>query len=295
MRNTFLCLLALAAPLPLFGGELAPAEIPASAQWLLHADLDAMRESETGKAVFAEIEAKHGDQLKAFKRMFSLHPITDLHDVTLYGDGKPEHAVALIEGEFEREHMEDVVKAADDYSAGNHDGTTVHSWKDKGTKQYAAFASDHLLVFSRQEELVKLALVTLKSEAAATADPFFNVDGVKPLVSASAHLTGIEMPADAARLLKMASTLRVAISEQGGRFSVRAGAEAPDAQSADRMRRMLDGVVAFAEVADPKLQGLDLECKISPTPGKPGTAIALSLPVGEWLGLMKKAADEMKK
>src|SRR5688500_13541667 len=98
MRNTLLCLIALAAPLPLISGELAPAEVPASAQWLLHADLDAMRDSETGKAVFAEIEVKHGDQLRAFKRMFSLHPITDLHDVTLYGDGKPEHAVALIEG-----------------------------------------------------------------------------------------------------------------------------------------------------------------------------------------------------
>ncbi|WP_035615181.1 hypothetical protein [Haloferula sp. BvORR071] len=295
MRNTVLCLLALGLATPLRAGELVPAEIPASAQWLLHADLDAMRESDTGKAVFAEIEAKHGDQFRAFKRMFSVHPMTDLHDVTLYGDGKPEHAVALIQGDFDRGHMEDVVKGADEYSAGDQDGTTVHSWKDKGVKQYAAFAKDDLLVFSRQEDLLRLALGTLKNGGGETAaDPFFAADGAKPLVSASAHLTGIDMPPDAARLLKMASTLRFAVSEQSGRFSVRAGAEAPDAKSADRMRRMLDGVVAFAEVADPKLQGLDLDCKISANPGKPGTAIALSLPVGEWLGLLKKVADEKK-
>lgn len=295
MRNTVLSLLALAAAAtPLRAGELTPTEIPASAQWLLHADLDAMRDSETGKAVFAEIEAKHGDQLRAFKRMFSLHPVTDLHDLTLYGDGKPEHAVVLIDGTFDRVHMEDVVKAADDYTAGNHDGTTIHGWKDKGTQQYAAFAKDSLLVFSRQQDLLKLALETLKTGSATAADPFFNADGAKPLVCASANLTGIELPPDAAHLVKLASTLRFAVSEHDGRFRVRAGADAGDAKAADRMRRMLDGVVALAEVADPKLQGLDLECKITATQGKPGTAIALSLPVNEWLGLMKKAAAEKK-
>jgi hypothetical protein len=295
MRNTILSLLALAAAAtPLRAGELVPAEIPASAQWLLHADLDGMRNSETGKAIFAEIEAKHGDQLRAFKRMFSLHPVNDLHDLTLYGDGKPDRAVVLIEGDFNREHMEDVVKAADDYTAGNHDGITIHGWKDKGTQQYAAFAKDNLLVFSRQEDLLKLALETLKNGSATTADAFFNADGAKPLVCASAHLTGIDLPPDAAHLVKLASTLRVAVSEHDGRFNVRAGADASDAKSADRMRRMLDGVVALAQV-DPKLQGLDLECKITGSQGgKPGTTISLSLPVGEWLGVMKKAVEEKK-
>jgi hypothetical protein len=291
-RNTILCLFALAAPLR--AGELAPAEIPSNAEWLLHADLDAMRASETGKAVFAEIENKHGDQLRAFKRMFSLHPVGDLRDVTLYGDGKKDHAVALIDGTFDKAHMEEVVKGADDYSSSDHSGVTVHSWKDKGAKQHAAFASESLLVFSRQEELLKSALDTLKGNAPATADAFFTGDDAKPLVCGRARLAGIEMPADAARILKMASALKLVVSENAGRFSVRAGVEAADAAAADRMRRMLDGVIAFAEVADPKLQGLDLKCDITAMPDKPGIAAALSLPVGEWLGLMKKATDEKK-
>jgi hypothetical protein len=289
-RNTILCLFALAAPLR--AGELAPAEIPPNAEWLLHADLDAMRASETGKAVFAEIETKHGDQLRAFKRMFSLHPVTDLRDVTLYGNGKKDHAVALIDGSFDKAHMEEVVKAADDYSAGEHSGVTIHTWTDKGARQHAAFASEGLLVFSRQEGLLKAALDTVKGNAPAPADAFFTADGAKPLVCGRARLAGIEMPADAARILTMASGLTLAISENAGRFSIRAGVEAADAAAADRMRRMLDGVIAFAEVADPKLQGLDLKCDITAMPDKPGIAAALSLPVGEWLGLMKKVADE---
>ncbi|MCW1913648.1 hypothetical protein OJ996_08680 [Luteolibacter sp. GHJ8] len=291
-RNAILCLFALAAPLR--AGELNPAEIPSNAEWLLHADLDSMRGSETGKAVFAEIENKHGDHLRAFKRMFSIHPVSDLRDVTLYGDGKKDHAVVLIDGTFDKAHMEEVVKSADDYSSSDYSGVKVHTWKDKGTTQHAAFASESLLVFSRQETLLKGALDTLKGGAPGSADAFFTADGSKPLICGRARLAGIELPADAARILKMARGLKLAVSETAGRFNVRAGVEAADAAAADRMRRMLDGVIAFAEVADPKLEGLDLKCDIAAMPDKPGIAATLSLPVGEWLGLMKKAADEKK-
>ena len=59
---------------------------------MLHADLDAIRSSETGKAVFSRIEADHGAKLRAFKRLFSLHPLNDLQGVkfklrTKYRDG----------------------------------------------------------------------------------------------------------------------------------------------------------------------------------------------------------------
>ena len=129
MKNSIICLFALTSPL--LAGELVPAHLPSSTKWMLHVDLDAMRASETGKAVFTRIEAEHGPKLVAFKRMFSLHPLEDLHDVTLDGDGKPDRDVALISGTFDRAHLEDVIKASDDYTATTHAGTTLHAWRDK--------------------------------------------------------------------------------------------------------------------------------------------------------------------
>jgi hypothetical protein len=290
MKTTILLLLGLAAPL--FAGEMVPAQIPSSAKWMLHADLDAMRASETGKKIFTRIEDEHGAKLRAFKRMFSIHPLTDLHGVTLYGDGKPEHAVVLIDGTFDREHMEDVVKAADDYKESSHAGFTVHNWDDKGKDQHAAFASDRLLVFSHQADLLKDALDVLKANAPASADPFFTAEGGKPLLAASAKLSEIDMPADAARLVRMAKSLRLAANENGGRFLLRAGADTADAKDAERLRRMLDGVVAFAQAGDAKLDGLDLRADFSSTPTPPSLSAALSLPVAEWITLMEKAAAE---
>jgi len=94
MKNFILCLIPLAASL--HAGEKVPSQIPRIRQWMLHADFDAMRGCETGKAVFQRIEADQGAQRRTFQRMFSLHLINDVHDVTLFGDGKPEHAVLLI-------------------------------------------------------------------------------------------------------------------------------------------------------------------------------------------------------
>jgi hypothetical protein len=290
MKTTFLFLFGLAAPL--VAGEIVPSQIPASAKWLLHADLDAMRGSETGKKIFTRVEDEHGAKLRAFKRMFSIHPLTDLHGITLYGDGKPQHAVVLIDGTFDRAHMEDVVKAADEYQESSHAGFTVHNWDDKGKDQHAAFASDRLLVFSHQEDLLKDALDVLKANAPASADSFFTAEGGKPLLAARAKLSEIDMPADAARLVRMAKTLRLAANENGGRFLLRAGAETADAKDAERLRRMLDGVVAFAQAGDAKLDGLDLRTDFSSTPTPPSLSAALSLPVGEWITLMEKAAAE---
>jgi len=290
MKTTAFFLLGLAAPL--FAGEMVPSQISPSAKWLLHADLDAMRASETGKKIFTRIEDEHGAKLRAFKRMFSVHPLTDLHGVTLYGDGKPKHAVVLIDGAFDRAHMEDVVKAADDYRESSHAGFTIHHWNDKGKDQHAAFASERLLVFSHQEDLLKDALNVIKSNTPASADAFFTAEGGKPLLAASARLSEIDMPADAARLVRMAKTLRLAANENGGRFLLRADADTTDAKDAERLRRMLDGVIAFAQAGDAKLDGLDLRADFSTSATPPSLSAALSLPASEWLTLMERAAAE---
>ena len=293
MKNSILCLLALASPL--LAGVLVPSRIPSSAKWMLHLDLDAMRSSETGKAVFSRIEADHGAKLLAMKRMFSLHLLNDLHDVTLYGDGKPEHAVALISGNFDRAHLEDVIKASDHYATTTHSGTMIHSWKDKKKHQHAAFAADGLFVFSAQDDLLRQALDVLKANAPVPADPFFNADGGKPLISASARLSEIEMPAETARTLKLASVLRLAANENAGRFSICAAADCTDATTANRLRRMLDGVIAFAEAGNPDLTRLDFRYELTPTVDQPGLSATLSLPVPEWLSLMKDAAAKNRK
>jgi len=290
MKLTLLCLLTLVAPL--FAAEIVPSHIPLSAKWQLHADLDAMRASKTGKSIFARLEADHGAKLRAFKRMFSLHPLDDLRGITLFGDGKADHAVALIHGTFNREHIEDVIAAAEGYQSGTHAGFELQHWQDKGVAQHAAFAGENLLVFSRQKALLQEALDVLQARPPAARDPFLDAEGGRPLIAASARLSEIDLPGDEARLVRMARTLRLAAHEHGGRFILRMAVETADPTDADRLRRMLDGVIAFAQATDAKLDGLDLRADLAGEPGQPALAGAISLPAPEWITLMAKAAAE---
>jgi hypothetical protein len=291
MKKTTLCLLASAASLA--AGELTPNQIPASAKWLLHGDIEGMRASETGKAVFQRIEADHGAKLVALKRMFSLHLLNDLSDVTLFGDGKKDHAVVLFDGNFNRAHIQDVVKAADEYSEAAYEGYTIHSWKDKNKTQHAAFASDKLLVFSLQENLLREELDVLKANAPASENPILPAAGSKPLIVAGAKLADIELPNDAARILRTAEVLTLSAHENDGRFAIQLDAKTADSVHANRMRRMLDGVAAITEARNPKIAESGLQWNLTAT-DKPGVSASLSLPVRNWLSFLKKQVDKQK-
>ncbi|MEJ6567316.1 MAG: hypothetical protein QNL80_00500 [Akkermansiaceae bacterium] len=39
----------------------------------------------------------------------------DLHDVTLFGNGKPDHAAVLIKGKMDRGHLEKNITQSNDY------------------------------------------------------------------------------------------------------------------------------------------------------------------------------------
>lgn len=294
MKTTLLWLLASATTVScLTAGELVPGRIPASAKWLLHADLDAMRSSETGKAVFERIEADHGPKLRAFKRMFSVHLLDDLKDVTLFGDGGQDRAVVLFSGKFDRDHIQDVLMAAEGFSESQHAGFTIMTWQDKGKTQHASFLAPDLIAFSPHGDLLREELDVIKANAPAAENPLLPAAGSKPLIAVGAKLGEIQMPADSARILHHIGLMNLGVHENDGRFSIRMNAETGDATRAKRLRRVLDGIVALAEFGNADLANSGFQCEINTT-GKAGVAAAVSMPVPEWLALMKKEAAKKK-
>jgi hypothetical protein len=288
--NTHLLSLFLISPLA-SAGELQPAQIPATAKWLVHANLEEMRDSEAGKQLFARVEADHGDGLRAFQRMFSLHPINDLTGITLFGNGQPEQAVALIAGKFDRGHIEDVLKGAEEYSTADHGDLLIHTWRDKGILQHAAFFNDTLLVFSRQEQNLKQSLAVLKAGGeGSTEDELFRASVGKPLLDMRGRIGDLTLPADAARVLGKLQGLRLTTSEEEERLVVRVTMEADSEANAGRIHRILDGLFAFAEMEHPELEAMDIKGEMDHTEGFPGVTIGVSAPVAGWISIIERIA-----
>ncbi|BCX47008.1 hypothetical protein HAHE_09160 [Haloferula helveola] len=282
-------LLSLSLVAGLHAAEFDPARVSPDAKWWLHADLEAARATELGKRVVAEVDEKKGDQLRALKRMFSVNPMTDLKGITLYGDGQKDHAVALIEGNFDRAHLEDIAKAADKHESEEREGLVIHSWTDKGKRQHAVFVRDDLLVFSHFEDLLDSAITTLKSGNGLTADPFVGAGAAAPFLVGYANLQEVEMGKDESKLLGHAETLRIAMTEAAGRMEGRMQLEVVDKADGDRFRMVMDGMVALGELGNPDLRAADISFDSRSEEGGKTVRCTLSFPTSDLISLMEKA------
>ena len=274
------------ASVPLTGGVIESSRMPVGSKWVVHMDLDAIRASEPGKALLARIERDEGPRLKALKRITSLNPLQDLRSITLSGDGLPDHAVIMIDGEFDREHLLDLVKAAEGYSENQRNGLLVHSWLDHGIAQHASFLTPQLLAFSRQEESFSDTL-TGRAQARAPLDWHLPEISDRPLIAATASLGEMTLPGDTSQIVRLISRLSFAVQQDSDGLSVRVAAECKDAAKAEVLRRMLDGVLAVVEIEHPELTELGLRSKVQSTPNAPGVLCVLSMPNAGWCQLME--------
>jgi hypothetical protein len=282
-------LAAMFLGMPLFAAPLDVSRVPADSKWLLHLDLEAVRETAIGGELTNEIESRFGAKVRAMKRMFSVDVLKDLRGLTMFGNGRKDEAVVLIDGAMDRAHLEDVIAAADGYRLLDHGAFRVHVWTDNGQTQHAAFFNEGLLVFSEREGLLRSALDTLKGGASLPADGFFTAAPGKPMAVGFAKLRDIEMDGDEAQLLRRANTLKLALCEMDGRISGRMAVVADDAVMGQRIRRVLDGALAFAEMDENLAGKLELKTRVGPLDDGEGAAVEADLPVKEVVGLLENA------
>lgn len=292
MKHLILPILLIATA---HAGEFDPARVSPDAKWWLHADLDTVRGTEVGKRIVSEIEARKGDQLNALKLMFSVNPLTDLGGITLYGNGKKDQAVALIDGRFERDHLEGLLKAADDYRSGTHADFTVHSWTDKkedGEKeQHAAFVREDLIVFSERKSLLFKALDVIKSGAGMEMDPFVEAGSATPFLVGEARLSEVEMDEDESKLLRKADTLRVALAEAGDRMEGRMQVEVGKASDGKLLSKVLDGIMALASLTDDRLSDAGFNSEVRADAGGSTVNCTISVTSAGMISIMEKNGD----
>jgi len=298
MKHSLTILTAVfAATATLGAAPINPEQIPAKTKWFLHIDFDGLRETETGKDLFGQIEEKHGRQFRAIKRMFSLNPLTDLANVTLMGPGGEDQAIALINGRFDRAHIEDIIGAAEDYDTYQHGDFTVHEWTDdkKDKQQFGAFVSDNLIAFSEQKGLLHDALDVLGGKAdSLPADPYFKKNGA--FAAGWARLADIEMDEEESQLLRKAEELRMIVGENNGKISASLAIDAKDRETAQLMQRVLDGIAAFAELAE--IIGSEVGLNASLAGSGNRVEATIDMPVTDFLEFVEKEGildDDKKK
>jgi len=284
MKKTILLSL-LAAPLAL-AAPFQPASIPAEANWYLHGDLTALRESTAGGILVKFIRKEQANALADIENIFEFDPLTDLTDLTLFGNGKKDQGAVMLSGNLKRAHLESVIAQADDYTSSTYGTATLHHWDDKGKTQHAAFHGDQTLIISPQKELVQLALdVLARKKPGLENTP--EIPTKNPFIVAFANIKKIDMPDDkGSRIIRRANSLFMALGEKNERLAASMVTVTDSPETARHMTKIMDGLVSLGELADENINALDIRHRAQ---AKDATmTMTMSLSVTKALELLSK-------
>jgi hypothetical protein len=274
-------IVSLLAAVPVFGGPLMKNQVSRTANWVVHADFERFLSSQIGQLIRKEL-ANQGieEKLVDFAKIFSFHPLDDVRDVTIYGNGQAqEKAVVLIDGRFDKEKLVSLVRLNSQHQEAEYGDVTIHGWlheEKKGSEvvksfmMYGCVYQDKLVIMSAGMDTVKQAVDVLRGTAQGAADGQFGVASLNAQGAffqvAATGVSDIAGQEQQAAVLRQTDKLGLAVGETEGKVYVDLGLVAKTVEEAQNINKVLEGIIAFATLSgeqQPKLAELAKKVKLS--------------------------------
>ena len=238
-------------------GPMNPRYVAASAAWVLHLDLDLLKQTEVGKVVMDELNTEDAvRKLAALQAVFKFDPRKDLAGITVYGpDGKPEHGAAILRGSFDADRIVTLLRASDGYQSTSRGNTVIHSWTDANnpdpTRTYGAVAPDGAVALGRSAAAVGSAVDVLAGRAPCVTRSAtlgrFDFPAGRPFlcVAADAAVVPTNGPAAAMSLGQRTRAIEARLEESGGTLRARVTVEKETPELAVQLEQTMRGIIAI--------------------------------------------------
>jgi hypothetical protein len=262
MRLSRLVLCSLAAVISLsslsLAGPFDVKQVPASAKWVLHIDADAVAGSQLWQMAQPMLGARPEFNAKVaeLQRIAEMQFPKDLHSVTLFGTGFTERdATAVIRAKVNRERLRTLLSVNESFSADKHGEHEVLGWVDKGKQLYGSFAGGDAVVISQSKASVQAALDLIdgKDKGLATTSMLTPAGKASPGILLYVAGEGLAQLARAGAaqspLAGQVDSAWITIAEQNENVVLRGSLAAKDAQTAEKVRKSIDGIQAIASLA----------------------------------------------
>lgn len=263
MKRSILILIVvvLVSMTPVFAGPLNKQQVSANANWLIHLDYEQVTKSQIGQLVRQEL-AKLGieEKLEDFATVFSFHPIDDIRDITVYGNGPdPENAVVMIDADLDILKLLALVRLNEQYVEIDLGNIMLHRWLQKHEKSgksqmmYGYLHSGNIVVISAGIDAITQAVDVLKGAAnnAATGvfdQPELNAQGAFLQVAVN-DVAQMAQDRDKAAAFGQADTIGLAAGENEGAFYIDFALSAKSDRAASSITKILEGIGALAALA----------------------------------------------
>lgn len=249
---------------PVLAGPLVIEQVSGSANWVVHANQQQFKKTLTSQLIRKEmVTLGLEENLTNFATIFSFHPLDDVRDVTLYGNGKDrEKAVVLIDGIFDKEKILTLLRMNPEYKDTKYGKIVLHQWIDENQKDpnimmmYGCFYRNDLIVMGAGMEAVKLAVDVLNGSAKNAAGGIFSqpaLDAKGAFIQAAGKRIGEMLEQDAAAF-RQTDQLGLTIGEVEGKFYIDWSLTAKSEEAAQAITQMLEGILAFISMPNEEQQ-----------------------------------------
>jgi hypothetical protein len=235
-----------------------PRLVPAESKWLVHADVDAARDSKSFEAVWDRILSDGAAQAKfdQIQQFTGMNIPNDVHDVTLFGkEAGDEAGVILIHGKIDQNKTLQTLQFAKEFSSTAYGNYQVLGWldTDKNVKMYAAFHDADHLIIGRVEKNIELELDTIDGKSGSIKADSVLVSGVKPQLLVYVAAKDVpQLQGKGPKSNPVFSTVDsawISLSEKDDMVTLRAELTSGSADNAGDIKDLLDGFRGMMRVA----------------------------------------------
>ncbi len=278
-------------------------QVAADAKWLVHVDVDAMRESIVVQKAYCKCMEMHKDAQKHFdkvKEMLGLDLKKDLHGITVYGkDLDRHHGVLIVHADVNQTLLLEKAQKAPDHKVAKYGSYEIHSWTHKHGKEshtaFGVFFKPNVLVFSGCETAIHGALDVLDGKSPGVTDaksPLAGrlAPGASLIVRASAIGPQVKCP-----ILKDADSFRLTVGENKGESFYRARLTMKSSENADQLKSVVEGFKAMVGLTrGSDALAMKLVGAIKVTTQDKSVRIAWNAPAEDVWTAIEKAGKEMR-
>ena len=256
MKKTLFTLLGLA--LALTAGQAVKvdkANISKDAKFVVHLDLDAFRASKTGTTLLKIVREEEGEKLEALIEIIGFDPLTAIQSATMSGNGEEDNGILVVRHKADNAKLLAFMKLDDHYRKTEHGKHEIHGAgdRDDGERGYVSFVNDTIAVLAPSRELAAKAidLVNGKGPAKQVPPSFGTISKeVKSVFfMAYADVESLKEYIDDLNVNQMAKQATLVLGESDGKLVLSLAVDAYDADTAEQMEAMVNGLIGFARLS----------------------------------------------
>ena len=256
MKNTLLTLLGLALVLTV--GQAAKVDkinISNNAKFVAHLDLDAFRASKIGTTLLERVRQEEGrEKFEALVEIIGFDPLTVIQGATMSGNGEEDNGILIVRHKADNAKLLAFMKLDENYRKTEHGKHEIHGAGDRGDGErgYVSFVNDTTAVLAAGRELAAKAIDLVNGKGAAKKLPpslvSIGKDTKNAFLVANADVSAISN-IDDENIKQMAKEASLVLGESDGKLILSLSVDAYDADTAEQMEAMVNGLIGFARLS----------------------------------------------